>query len=127
MAPNFRFWRNLTLIGLAHAALITGLVRWSHTAEKPAATNVVWLNDGGGGDGAAEEPKTPPKTKSIAPVPERTPELLKRDEVEEDRPVLTSMESEIQLPKPTPRSTATPAATASPARTPKPTPKPKPS
>jgi len=119
MAPNFRFWRNLTLIGLAHVALIGGLVHWGHTAEKPAATNVVWINGGGGGNGAADEPKTPPKPlKAVVPLPERAPEPSKSEETEEDRPVLTSVESEIQLPKATPKPTpkTTPRPTATPAR-----------
>jgi TonB family protein len=137
MAPNIRFWRNLTLIGLAHVALIAGLVHWSHTATKPSPQNVVWMSSGGGGDGSFIK-STPKPSKSIAPVLERTPELLKHEEIEEEHPVLASVESEIQLPKPTPkptpRSTATPASTATPERSvssvrkpaPKPSPKPTP-
>jgi TonB family protein len=119
MAPNFRFWRNLTLIGLAHVALIGGLVHWSHTAEKPAVASVVWINGGGGGDGAEGKTKTAPKPlKAVAPIPERTSESSKPGETEEDRPVLASVESEIQLPKATPKPTPkpTPRPTVTPVR-----------
>jgi TonB family protein len=119
MAPNIRFWRNLTLIGLAHAALITGLVHWSRATKDASAQSVVWIN-GGAGDGTT---KSIPKTsKSSTPPPDSVPQFSKR-EVEEERPVLTSVESEIQLPNPTPK----PTASSTPRPTPKATPKPKPS
>jgi len=136
MAPNIRFWRNLTLIGLAHVALIAGLVHWSHTVTKTSSQSVVWMSSGGAGDGSSIK-STPKPSKSIAPVLERRPELMQQDEIEEEHPVLASVESEIQLPKPTPkptRSTATPATIATPERSvssvrkaaPKPSPRPTP-
>jgi hypothetical protein len=43
MPKNVRFWRNLTLIGLAHVALIGGLVRWSRET-KTNPQSIVWMN-----------------------------------------------------------------------------------
>lgn len=125
MPPDIRFWRNLTLIGLAHVALIAGLVHWSRTASKPSEQNVFWIS--GGGDGAATEPQA---TKLSMPLPERTPRLFSKSEENEERPVLTSVDSEIQMPastpKPTPRSISKPAPTATQRRSVPPTPAPKP-
>jgi len=52
MPKNVRFWRNVTLIGLAHAVAIVALVRWSRESDKTNAQSVVWMN-GGAGDGGA--------------------------------------------------------------------------
>jgi TonB family protein len=137
MPKNARFWRNVTLIGLAHVALIIGLVRWSRETRNASAQSVVWMN-GGAGDGNAPEAKmapSPKPRKAARPRIESTPEPLRKEDAEEEQPVLTSAPSEIQLPtpKPSPRSTSaasparTPKATATPKLkvTPKPTPKPK--
>src|ERR1700694_2188667 len=127
MPKNFSFWRNLTLIGLAHVALITGLVRWSHeTRTNPPS--VVWMN-GGAGEGAPAKPAKPPKPKRVsAPAPELKAEV--KDEPEEDRPVLTSATSDIQLPpatpKPTPKISPSPKVKVTPKPRPKPTPTPTP-
>ena len=133
MPKNFPFWRNVTLIGLAHVALITGLVRWSHET-KTNPQSVVWMN-GGLGEGAPAKPGSPPKPKKVSlPAPAPKPEV--RDEPEEDRPVLTSATSDIQLPpatpKPTPKVSPSPKVKVTPkpkptaTPTPKPTPKPSP-
>jgi TonB family protein len=137
MPRNARFWRNVTLIGLAHVALIIGLVRWSRERRNTSAQSVVWMN-GGAGDGNAAEAKmasSPKPRKATTPRIESTPEPPTKEDAEEERPVLTSAPSEIQLPtpKPSPRSTSaasparTPKATSTPKPkvTPKPTPKPK--
>ena len=131
MSKDARFWRNVTLIGLAHVALFIGFVRWSHESNASNAQSVVWMN-GGAGDGATSPAKAAarPKTARIS-TPRPEPESLKK---EEEQPVLTSAKSEIQLstPKPTPTATSTPKPTpkptpkATPKLTPKPTPKPTP-
>src|SRR6266446_6034494 len=127
MPRSARFWRNVTLIGLAHVVLIVGLIRLSRETKSSSAQSIVWMN-GGAGDGAGVQTKREPTPKTVratAPQSERTPEPPKKEEAEEERPVLMSTKSEIQLPaappKPAPRSTAT----ASPARTPKASPSPK--
>jgi outer membrane biosynthesis protein TonB len=127
MSKDARFWRNVTLIALAHIALLVGLIRWSLQTRSPSnAQSIVWI--GSAEDGAAE-------TKSAAPSPVKVlaaraePTPLKSDEPEDEKPLLTAAKSEIQLPTPKPTATSTPTRkpTASPApkakATPKPTPK----
>ena len=128
MSTDARFWRNVTLIALAHIALLIGLIRWSYESKNSNAQSIVWIS-GSAGDSAAGEAKSgaaPQPTKVSTPPPE--PKPLKPDETEEERPVLTAAKSEIQLPTPTatsePKPTATPKATSKP--TPKATPKPTP-
>ena len=127
MRKNARFWRNVTLIALAHVALIFGLIRWSHQVKRAGAASIVWMS-GGPGQGAAApklaEASVPPV--KVTPEPQANEEESKAEEKEEERPVLTAAKSEIQLPKKKP--SATPTATPKPTRTPKPkvTPKPTP-
>jgi TonB family protein len=122
MSKNPRFWRNVTLIALAHVVLIAGLIRWSLAARNaPDAESLVWLS--GAEDLASEKSESsassPPK---ISP-PSIESEPLKPDQTEKERPSLTETKSEIVLPKPTPRETPVPKATAKPEATPKSTPK----
>jgi len=132
MSKDARFWRNVTLIALAHIALLMGLIRWSLQAKSSSnAQSIVWI---GGAEGGAAE------AKSAAPSPVKTlsvpaePTLLKSDEPEDEKPLLTAAKSEIQLPTPKPTATSTPIrkpiasptpkAKATPKPTPKQTPKP---
>ena len=127
MPKDVRFWRNVALIGLAHIALVTGLLRWSHETKPARSQSVVWMS-GGAGDGGARPVETPAELlkppKVATPPPE--PELAQTSEPEEDRPVLTSAKSDIQLPTPTPVATATPSPKPTPAPVVKATPKPAP-
>jgi outer membrane biosynthesis protein TonB len=122
-AASPRFWRNVTLIALAHVALITGLIHWSLAARSaPEAESLVWLS--GVEDLAAEKSEgtaAPPTKISVASI---EPEPLKPDEKEKEQPPLTQAKSEIELPKPTPTATPVPRTTAKPKATPKPTAKP---
>src|SRR6266576_1565644 len=123
MSKDSRFWRNVTLIALAHVALVAGLIRWSVEARSSSnAQSVVWLGDAGGAS-AATEPTTaePPQPAKPSPSPERR--LPKSDEAEKQEPLLTAAKSEIELPSPTPTSTSTPKPTATPTPKPKATPK----
>jgi outer membrane biosynthesis protein TonB len=122
MSTNPRFWRNVTLIALAHVALIAGLIRWSLAARsEPDAESLVWLS--GAEDLAAEksESRAPLPTKILVPSAESEP--LKSDENEKEQSPLTQAKSEIELPKPTPMETQVPKATAKPKATPKTSPK----
>lgn len=136
MPRNARFWRNVTLIGLAHVVVIVAFVRSSREAKQAPPQSVVWMN-GGGGERTTVQKKNVPPPKAVKPPrpePESKIEPPKELEPEEDRPVLTSVKSDIQLPtpKPSPTSTSTPKASPSPKikvppkRTPKPKPKPTP-
>jgi periplasmic protein TonB len=130
--PAGRFWGNVVLIALAHVALITGLIRWSVAAKASSnPESIVWL--GGAGDLSADEsekkesrsPKQPP----IAIESSKT----EKDEAADEKPVVTTAKSEIELPSATPKPTAT-ATLAKPSVTPalrskitpKPIPKPTP-
>lgn len=130
--PGGRFWANVVLIALAHIALIAGLIRWSVAAKASSnPESIVWL--GGTGDLSADEserqeppsPKQPP-TESESSRPEKA-------EAADEKPVLTTAKSEIELPTATPKPTATakpakpsPTAASKAKPTPKPFPKPTP-
>ena len=131
-APSGRFWGNVFLIALAHVALIVGLIRWSVAAKAQSnPENIVWL--GAAGDLSADESQ-----KQESPSPKRPPtdtesSESEQDEAAEEKPVVTTAKSEIELPSATPKptATATPAKpSATPAlrakTTPKPIPKPTP-
>jgi TonB family protein len=130
--PSGRFWRNVVLIALAHVALIAGLIRWSVAARASSnPESIVWL--GGVGDLSTDESE---KHESPSPQQPHTDSEFsgsEQDEPAEEKPVVTTAKSEIELatatPKPT--ATATPATpSATPALrakiTPKPIPKPTP-
>jgi len=124
--PKDRFWRNVTLIALAHVALLLGLIRWSVEARSSSnAPSIVWIS-------AAEDLAAGETQSSESPQPAVTPNLptesepLKKDEAAEETAVVTAAKSEIELPSPTPTSTPKPTATPTPKpkETPGPTPKP---
>jgi outer membrane biosynthesis protein TonB len=118
-----RFWRNVTLIALAHLALIAGLIRWSVAARSaPDAESLVWLS--GAEDLAAGRSESGAAAPTKVSVPSAESESLGPDEREREQPPLTQAKSEIELPKPTPMETPVPKATAKPKTTPKPIPKP---
>ena len=127
MPKDGRFWRNIVLIALAHIALIAGLIRWSLAARAPNPDSIVWL-------GAAGEPETEASPPAERVTPLVSPKPQNDDKTEEEKPMVTTAKSEIELPSPTPKPTATatprpkPTATAAPKpkATPKPIPKPTP-
>src|SRR6266480_5375587 len=122
MSRNPRFWRNVTLIALAHVALIAGLIRWSLAARNaPDAESLVWLS--GAEDIAAEKSESSASSPPKISASSIESEPLKPDETEKERPPLTETKSEIELSKPPPRGTPVPTATAKPEAIPKRTPK----
>jgi outer membrane biosynthesis protein TonB len=123
-AASSRFWRNVTLIALAHIALIAGLIHWSVEARSSSnAQSVVWIS--GAEDLAAGETES-----SESPQPAVTSNLptesepLKKDEAAEETAVATAAKSEIELPSPTPTPTSPPKRTATPTPKPEETPSP---
>jgi protein TonB len=118
------FWRNVVLIALAHIALVAGLIRWSVAAKAPTSPeSIVWLAGTGNlsPDQSEEEELPPQKESAVAKEPSR-PE---KSEAAEQKPVLATAKSEIELPGATPRPKETPAKPVStPAPEAKPTPKP---
>ncbi len=117
-----RFWRNVVLIALAHVALIVGLIRWSVAARASTnAESIVWL-------GGTEELAAGPSENEEAPSVQRDahpiqPKPLKDEQVEEEKPLVTAAQSEIELPSPTPKPTPKPTSTPKPSTTPTPKPK----
>jgi outer membrane biosynthesis protein TonB len=124
MSKKPRFWRNVTLIAVAHIALIAGLIRWSLAARSaPDEESLVWLSAGDLELGRSDNSVA---SSSKTSIPSVESEPSKPDEEEKEQPPLTQVKSEIELPKPTPMETPVPKATAKPRGTPKPTPKPTP-
>jgi TonB family protein len=116
-----RFWVNVVLIALAHIVLIAGLIRWSVAAKASSnPESIVWL--GGAGDLSADESENqespPPKQPSTVTESSR----LEQDEAVDEKPVVTTAKSEIELPSATPKPTPT-ASPAKPSATPAPRPK----
>src|SRR6266446_6568443 len=103
MSKNPRFWRNVTLIALAHVALIAGLIRWSLAARSaPDAESLVWLSAGDLEPGRSDNSVA---SSSKISMPSIESEPLKPDEEKKEQPPLIQAKSEIELPKPTPKST----------------------
>ena len=124
MSKNPRFWRNVTLIAVAHVALIAGLIRWSLAARSaPDAESLIWLSAGDLERGRSDNSVA---SSSKISIPSVESEPLKLDEEEKEQPPLIQAKSEIELPKTTPMQTPVPKATAKPKATPKSTPKPTP-
>ncbi len=130
--PSGRFWGNVVLIALAHVALIAGLIRWSVAARASSnPESIVWL--GGAGDLSADESEKHESPSPKQPPTDSESSRSEQDEPVEEKPVVTTAKSEIEIPTATPKptATATPARpTATPALrakiTPKPIPKPVP-
>src|SRR6266571_5019984 len=118
MAKSGRFWRNVTLIALAHVVLIAGLIRWSLAARASNPESIVWL--GATQDLAARESESEP---SLPPKPE-APKPSNEDEEHEKKPAVLTAKSEIELPSPIPKPTPKKAPVAK--ASPKPSPKAKP-
>jgi TonB family protein len=112
MRLNARFWRNVTLIALAHLVALIALLRWAGVSKIASAQEITWLNTAGETLGAADTAKI---EEAPTPEPERTP-----SPPEETQPVPMPAKSEIQIPA------ATPQPTPSPSAAPKPSPKPPP-
>lgn len=126
MSKNWRFWRNVTLIALAHVALLLGLLRWSVEARSSSnAQSIVWIS--GAEDLAAGKPESSESPQpAITPAPSPESEPLEKDEATEETPLVTAAKSEIELPSPTTEPTSTPRPTATPTPKPKATPTPTP-
>jgi TonB family protein len=127
------FWRNVVLTALAHVALIAGLIRWSVAARAPSnPESIVWL--GGAGDLSAGESEAQESPSPKQPATGTESSVSEEDETVDEKPVVTTAKSEIELPSATPKPTATatplPKPSATPAlrakTTPKPIPKPTP-
>src|SRR5438046_10497506 len=115
MPKDGRFWRNIVLIALAHIALIAGLIRWSLAARASNPDSIVWL-------GAAGEPETEASPPAERVTPLVSPKPQNDDKTEEEKPMVTTAKSEIELLSQTHKTTDT--ATQRPNQTAKATQKP---
>ena len=114
--PGGRFWGNVVLIALAHVALIAGLIRWSVAARASSnPESIVWL--GGAGDLSADESEKHESPSPRQPPTDSESSRSEQDEPVEEKPVVTTAKSEIELPSATPKPTAT-ATPAKPSATP---------
>jgi TonB family protein len=126
MPRDARFWRNVTIIAVAHIAIIFTFVRWNRETRKPNLQSIVWMS-GGGTEVAV--PSTPAQTEmAIEKTP--PPETLRsRPEEQDEPPAPTQARSDLQLhtvtSSPTPVTTLPPkpSMTPVPKASPKPTPK----
>jgi TonB family protein len=129
---NGRFWANVVLIALAHVAIIAGLIRWSVAARASSnPESIVWLGNAGDLSADESEKQESPAPKQLASATESSE--LAPNEGAEEKPNVSAVKSEIELPSATPKSTATAVPAKSTATsvakaktTPKPTPKPTP-
>lgn len=120
------FWRNVTLIALAHVAILVGLIRWSVEARSSTnAQSIVWIS-GADDLGASETQSSAPPEPAMTPNLPPESEPLKKEAAAEETPLVTAAKTEIELPNPTPTSTPKPTATPTPKpkETPEPTLKP---
>ncbi|HMG05579.1 MAG TPA: TonB C-terminal domain-containing protein [Chthoniobacterales bacterium] len=114
-----RFWRNVTIIAVAHVAVIIALVRWNREMGKANLQSIVWMS---AEVAAVSSPAREQPVMEAAPPPELPPPAPVQPEESSPEP---SSSSDIQLPPITPAPT--PVATPAPKRTITPTPVPKPS
>lgn len=107
MPGHGSFWRNVAVIGVGHLVMLAGLLRWSATATKPLAADIVWLEGG-----------AVPMEAASASEKEREPEGATL--LAEAEPSVTPMEDPLTMRTPPP---APDAEEPEPAPTPRPTPK----
>src|SRR5437773_11502868 len=94
MPKDARFWRNVTIIGLIHLAILLGLLWWSRTPRR-APNDVVWMEGGAGQNGATGAPPPAATTPAPAETPLATPNELKEEATPE---ILPTVRSEIEIP-----------------------------
>ncbi len=126
MPRDARFWRNVTLIAVAHIAIVAGLVRWNHETRKSNPQSIVWMSGGletapAQMESAVETP--PPETDSPRSPPQQPDEpsgvVTARSEIH-----LPTVASPTPVATPSPRPSTAPSPKASPKPTAKPSPKP---
>ena len=128
MSQDAPFWRNVTIISIAHFAIIIALFRWNVDVRRPDLQTIVWMSGA-----IAEALAKPESSRNDSLVEKTSPHKSDQTNPEEnlEQPP-TPAPSDLQLPAPTPSPAAsstpiskpTPAAKASPQMTPKTTPKP---
>ena len=124
MPRDARFWRNVTIIAVAHIAIIITLVLWNRETGKPNLQSVVWMS-GGGTEVAAQSTSASPEAAIEKTPPPEADTPRPKPEEQDEPPDPTSARSDIHLPTVTP-SPPKPSMTPVPKDSPKPTAKPTP-
>jgi TonB family protein len=129
MPRDARFWRNVSIIAIAHIALVVALVRSNGEARRPNLQSIVWMN----GEVAANKPAARTETAIETTPPPEADNIPSKQEEHDELPVPASVRSDIELPPTTPAPTPVttpppkpslpPVSKASPKPSPKATPK----
>ena len=120
MPRDARFWRNVTIIAVAHVAILFALARWNRAAANANPAGIVWMTPA-----EATATSAPPQ---IPVQPAETPALSAAitpsppDQESEATPA--NLKSDIQLPTATPAPTPVRKPSATPTTVPKTSPKP---
>ena len=117
MPRDARFWRNVTIIAVAHIAVVIALVCWNYEKGKPRLESIVWLS-------SEAVARTQPAMEAAVPAKADTPRA--KPEEQDDPPVPASTKSDIQLPVITPSPSPVPTPPPKPSITPTPKPSVKP-
>ena len=129
MPRDARFWRNVTIIAVAHAAILFALARWNRAGSNANPASIVWMMPAEAI--ASNAPPQLPAEPLETPAPRAITTPAPPEKESEATPA--NLKSDIQLPAPTPVPTATPVrkpsitptpvSKTSPKPTAKPTPK----
>jgi TonB family protein len=125
MPRDARFWRNVTIITVAHIAIIIALVRWNRETRRPNLQSIVWMSGSGTTVAAHGTPAQTETAIEKTPPPEADTPRSKQGEQDEP-PVPASARSDIQLPTATPSPTPATTPPPKPSMTPVPKASPKP-
>lgn len=123
MPRDARFWRNVTIIAVAHIALLFALVRWNRAASNASPASIVWMTPAEAIASSAPPQISAEPAETPAPPAATTPAAPEK----ESDATPANLKSDIQLPTPTPAPTATPVPKPSVTPTPVPKTSPKPS
>ncbi|HXM33520.1 MAG TPA: TonB family protein [Chthoniobacterales bacterium] len=122
MPRDARFWRNVTIIAVAHVAILFALVRWNRAASNANPASIVWMTPAEAM--ATSAPPQIPAEPAETPAPPAAATPAPPEKESEAMPA--NLKSDIQLPTPTPATTATPIREPSVTPTPVPKTSPKP-
>ena len=93
------FWRNVTLIAVAHVALLITILYWRNPRSNSGVQPIVWMT--GANNQATEAPLTEPPEPSTAPD-DSSAATLPPEDVQQDHAITPPAKSEIELPSETP-------------------------
>src|SRR3977135_1246252 len=107
MPRDASFWRNVTIIAVAHVAILFALVRWNRAASNANPASIVWMTPGEAM--ATSAPPQIPAEPAETPAPYVAPIPVPPEKETEATPA--NLKSDIQFPTHTPPPAATPPRT----------------